>query len=234
MIVHMISKLAVGSELGSIDNRFFACMSSNSMESILQRTLIDSTFEELTPVAAAPCQYLQIEDAETMDGEKSESGWTMYLDHCVDSWSDKYTASQFAIEQQQKKSLNFTEAAERYPTYDYWSSSFTGNEEEPSLVSDASSGRQKIRLPVQDIEFEQGRQMDDTYSSYYSVVIRERDVHVDKGGDSECIASCSLADVAPRKSKFRRLKKNEHDDLLLQDTAASPVHNPQAEQVNTR
>jgi hypothetical protein len=83
---------------------------------------------------------------------------------------------------------------------------------------------------VRDIKFEQGLQI---VGSYSSVAIRKRDVHVDKGEDLEFIASFSLTDVASRKHQFKRLNKDEDDDLLLQDTTTFPVHSLEAEAVNT-
>jgi hypothetical protein len=74
------------------------------------------------------------------------------------------------------------------------------------MASDASSGPRKLPFPVRDIKFEQGLQVAGSYSS---VAIRKHDVHVDKGEDSEFIASCSLMDVAPRKHQFKSLDNGQ-------------------------
>lgn len=80
------------------------------------------------------------------------------------------------------------------------------------MTSDASSGPQTLSLPVHDIEFDLGHQITGSYSS---VAIRKRDVDVDKGEGSECIASCSLMDVAPMKHNFRGLNRNEDDVSIV-------------------
>jgi len=91
-----------------------------------------------------------------MGNEIFESEWTMYLDQSLDSWAHDNVTSQFDIEQLQNKEFQYLENVEGYPTYDYPASSITGNEEDSSMASDASSRPQKLPLPLhaEDIKFE--------------------------------------------------------------------------------
>lgn len=204
-------------------------MSSDHRERILQRPLISPTLGEPRPISTAPRQYLQSENVRSMGSEISESGWTMYFDQSVDSWRDKNATSQLDIEQQQKKNSQYTEDAAKYPTYDYRASSITGKEDS-SLASDASSGPQKLpSLPVKGMEFEQDGQ---AAASYSLVPRRKRDAY-DKREDSECMASCS---VNFTRNKLRKVNKtdDEHElALWLQDTASSPIHRPEVQEIST-
>lgn len=203
-------------------------MPGEHMERIMLRPLMPSKFAEPSAVSTASCHYSQMEDAGPMGSEISESGWTMYFDQSLDSWTNKNAPSQFDNEKQQKKKSQYTENdAERYPTYDYQASSITGNEEDSSMASDASSGPQKLPLPlllpVQDIQFEQERQAAESYS-------RKRGVH-GKHEDLECIASCSSMDVHSTRNKLRKVNKNGDNNglpLWLQDTASSHIHRPES------
>lgn len=87
------------------------------------------TSEELRRVYVDPCQYFKCEDGDTRATEISESGWTVYLDHSLDNCSYKSTASEFDIEQRQKKISILADATKRYQNYNYWASSIAGNEE---------------------------------------------------------------------------------------------------------
>nr|ADE76058.1 unknown [Picea sitchensis] len=165
-----------------------------------------------------------------MGSEISESGWTAYLDQSLDSWRHDNATSQFDTEQLQNKNSQYTENAERYPTYDYPASSITGSEEEDSsMASDASSGPQKLPLPlhVLDMEFEHDRQ---AVGSNSLVSKRKRGAY-DKHEDLECMASCSSMDVNFKRNNLRKVDKNEDDHelaLLLQDTASSAIHRPES------
>jgi len=192
-------------------------ISGENTEIMSQRPFFP-TFAVRRPVSTSPCHYLQNKDAHSKGNEISESGWTMYFDQSLDSWSDK-NSNEFDIQQRHRK------VTERYPAYHSRASSIRSNEENYSMASDASSGPQMPPLPVQDIEFEQERQGTGSYSSLST---RKHDVHLDKREDLECVASSSAVDVNPRKYKFRKVHKSEHADLLLEDTASSSVrHRPE-------
>jgi hypothetical protein len=163
-----------------------------------------------------------------MGSEISESGWTMYFNQSLDSWRNKSATNQFDMEKQHKKNSHDTENVERNPTYDYQSSSITGNEDDSSMASDASSGPQKLPLPlpVEDIQFQQDRQAAGSYSFDSR---RKRGAH-GKHEDFECMLSCSSMDVNFTRNKLRKVNKNEDEHelaLWLQDTASSPIHRPE-------
>ncbi|XP_057865662.1 uncharacterized protein LOC131073271 [Cryptomeria japonica] len=130
-------------------------------------------------------------------GDISESGWTMYLDN---SSINKSTTHFYINHMSSMRASSIT---------------FPGNEEESSMVSDASSGRQLLPLPDKDQE-------QPTSASYPARMIG---LHGERK-DLDCVSSCSCTDRSAAKYKLKMVQHGEEDEYCswLQDTASSSDH----------
>lgn len=145
------------------------------------------------------CPSLENGTADEIQGI-SESGWTMYLDQSLDECSYSYYNSRSLIRFEEYVGRNNGNGPNQPANFE---------EEDSSMVSDASSGPQQLLDVDQFNELQNGA--DKLLSSDDQIYLKN-------------LTSFDVAEI--RQSKRRRLESDtavEKDLYLLEDTASSPV-----------